>query len=205
MLRSATQKDLNIIATWIASPRECRAWAGPSLHFPLNLSTLAKNIGLSPTTTFCLGSNAILAFGQLRTVAIGRGHLARIIVAPTARRAGHGSTLMHSLLDLATQRGLRSVGLNVKADNIGAQDLYRRLGFRVAIRPRGYRQYMRKSDGVLCANEEEARSARRGLWSLSRAGRVAPWEYRKRNRNGPFTDYSASTISQCVAAIGQRP
>jgi endonuclease YncB( thermonuclease family) len=66
-----------------------------------------------------------------------------------------------------------------------------------------YRKYMRKADAALCANEAEARLARRGLWSLPRDERIAPWEYRKRNKLDHFTDYSASTIGQCVAAIGK--
>lgn len=67
-----------------------------------------------------------------------------------------------------------------------------------------YRQYMRKPDAGLCAAEAEARIAKRGLWSLSRDERNAPWEYRKRTKLVAFTDYGTRTTAQCVAAIGKR-
>jgi endonuclease YncB( thermonuclease family) len=67
-----------------------------------------------------------------------------------------------------------------------------------------YRQYMRKLDAALCAYEAEARLAKRGLWSLPRDERVAPWEYRKRKTLDTFTDYSVTNTAQCVAAIGKR-
>src|SRR5690606_20633433 len=41
-----------------------------------------------------------------------------------------------------------------------------------------YRQYNR--DKSLLSLEAEARQAKRGLWALPEAERVAPWEWRKR-------------------------
>lgn len=67
-----------------------------------------------------------------------------------------------------------------------------------------FRRYMRKVDAVLCSLEAEARQARRGLWRLKPAERIAPWEYRSRKSRKSFTDYSNETVGQCVAAIGKR-
>lgn len=67
-----------------------------------------------------------------------------------------------------------------------------------------YRRYMRKADAALCADEAQARLARRGLWSLPTNERIAPWEWRKRKTLGAFTDYSNETTQHCVASIGAK-
>lgn len=134
-LRPATAADLDVVASWIATPRDCEAWAGPLLAFPLDRSTLARDIGFSSSTSFCLDERDVLAFGQLLDKGFGLGHLARIIVVPDRRRAGYGSRLVSRLLERAAHRGFSVVGLNVQRDNPGAGALYRQLGFRAAERP----------------------------------------------------------------------
>jgi ribosomal-protein-alanine N-acetyltransferase len=63
-----------------------------------------------------------------------------IAVAPRAQRRGIGTTLLRLLLEEADRRGERTVLLEVRADNEGAQRLYERFGFtRVGVR-RGYYQ-----------------------------------------------------------------
>lgn len=67
-----------------------------------------------------------------------------IAVAPRARRNGLGRTLMLALIGEARKRGAREVFLEVRADNPGAQALYRELGFEeIGVRPRYY-----QPDGV---------------------------------------------------------
>lgn len=68
-----------------------------------------------------------------------------------------------------------------------------------------YRRYMKKADAALCSNEATARTARKGLWSLPKAERIAPWEYRQRQKRAAFTDYIGETAARCVAAIGRTP
>jgi ribosomal protein S18 acetylase RimI-like enzyme len=116
MLRPATDADLDIVASWIASPIDCEFWAGRALAFPLRRATLARDIGLRSETSFCLGDPDVEGFGQLIDKGSGRGHLAKIIVAPQLRRSGRGSELIGALLELAAKRGLFVVGLNVGAD-----------------------------------------------------------------------------------------
>jgi endonuclease YncB( thermonuclease family) len=67
-----------------------------------------------------------------------------------------------------------------------------------------YRQYMRKQDSALCINESAARTAKRGLWTLPKDERVAPWEWRRKKSLKTFTDYTRETAATCIAAIGKR-
>lgn len=72
------------------------------------------------------------------------GDIQTIAVAPHARRRGLGRTLMLALIAETRRRGARELFLEVRADNPGAQALYRELGFEeIGVRPRYY-----QPDGV---------------------------------------------------------
>jgi ribosomal-protein-alanine acetyltransferase len=74
----------------------------------------------------------------------GEGDIQTIAVAPHARRRGLGRMLMLALIGEARRRGAREVFLEVRADNPGAQTLYRELGFEeIGVRPKYY-----QPDGV---------------------------------------------------------
>ena len=74
----------------------------------------------------------------------GEGDIQTIAVAPRARRHGLGRALMLALIGEARNRAAREVFLEVRADNPGAQTLYRALGFEeIGVRPRYY-----QPDGV---------------------------------------------------------
>jgi ribosomal-protein-alanine acetyltransferase len=74
----------------------------------------------------------------------GEGDIQTIAVAPHARRRGLGRALMLALIGEARHRGAREVFLEVRADNPGAQTLYRALGFEeIGVRPKYY-----QPDGV---------------------------------------------------------
>lgn len=63
-----------------------------------------------------------------------------IAVAPESRRSGLGRYLVRALVNEATKRGAKEVFLEVRADNPGAEALYRSLGFeQIAVR-KGYYQ-----------------------------------------------------------------
>ena len=71
-------------------------------------------------------------------VAAGEAHLLNLSVAPAWQRKGHGSALLREAAAIARARGARSVFLEVRPSNAGAQALYTRFGFRkIAVR-RGY-------------------------------------------------------------------
>jgi ribosomal-protein-alanine N-acetyltransferase len=63
-----------------------------------------------------------------------------IAVAPERQRQGIGTVLLRSLLAEAHRRGARRLDLEVRADNPGAQRLYRAHGFEVIGRRRAYYQ-----------------------------------------------------------------
>ncbi|HEY2555952.1 MAG TPA: ribosomal protein S18-alanine N-acetyltransferase [Diaminobutyricibacter sp.] len=67
------------------------------------------------------------------------GDIQTIAVAPGARRQGLGRALMLTLIGEARRRGITAVFLEVRADNPGAQTLYRGLGFEeIGVRPHYY-------------------------------------------------------------------
>ncbi len=71
-------------------------------------------------------------------IAAGEAHLLNLSIAAAWQRRGHGSALLREAIGLAAARGARSIFLEVRPSNAGAQALYTRFGFRkVAVR-RGY-------------------------------------------------------------------
>ncbi|TFC04662.1 ribosomal-protein-alanine N-acetyltransferase [Cryobacterium mannosilyticum] len=68
------------------------------------------------------------------------GDIQTIAVTEEARGHGLGRTLVQTLLIEARKRGAREVFLEVRADNPGAQRVYRRLGFEELGVRRGYYQ-----------------------------------------------------------------
>jgi ribosomal-protein-alanine N-acetyltransferase len=77
--------------------------------------------------------------GLLAPAGAPEGDIQTIAVAPAARRHGLGRALMTALVGEARKRGAREVFLEVRADNPGAQTLYRDLGFEeIGVRPRYY-------------------------------------------------------------------
>lgn len=76
------------------------------------------------------------------------GYLSNIAVSPEHRRQGIAEALLKALLVRASARKLSFVTLEVRAGNIPAQTLYRKLGFtEVGVR-RGYYEHP-KEDAVL--------------------------------------------------------
>lgn len=67
-------------------------------------------------------------------------HVMTIGVAPHARRRGYASMMLADLMATARRHGATSMILEVRADDDGPQQLYRRFGFEpIGIRP-GYYQ-----------------------------------------------------------------
>ena len=52
-------------------------------------------------------------------------------IAPEFRRRGHATAAFRAMEPLARELGAEAIGLHVFAQNVGAQALYRRLGYRV--------------------------------------------------------------------------
>ncbi len=66
------------------------------------------------------------------------GHIITIAVDPAFRGLGIGKSLMIEALRLLRERGCRSVYLEVRVSNEPAINLYRKLGFVIKRRIRGY-------------------------------------------------------------------
>jgi ribosomal-protein-alanine N-acetyltransferase len=65
-------------------------------------------------------------------------HVTTIAVDPAWHRNHIGTKLMLGLIDAATAKGARSVSLEVRKSNTGAQTMYERFGFRPVGVRRGY-------------------------------------------------------------------
>ena len=65
-------------------------------------------------------------------------HINNVAVEPKYRQQGIGKRLMLEALTRAVQRGARTASLEVRASNLIAQEVYRRLGFTVVGRRRRY-------------------------------------------------------------------
>jgi [ribosomal protein S18]-alanine N-acetyltransferase len=135
-LRAATLDDVRAVASWVRSARECELWAGPRLPFPLDVAQLPARIDFSDARSYALWSaGRLVGFGQIVPKSMRRAHLARIIVAPDARRLGHGERLIRLLVAQSHAQSLHRVSLNVERGNEPAIALYTKLGFREAHRP----------------------------------------------------------------------
>ncbi|MDO8914599.1 MAG: tRNA (adenosine(37)-N6)-threonylcarbamoyltransferase complex transferase subunit TsaD [Coriobacteriia bacterium] len=66
------------------------------------------------------------------------GHIMNLAVRPDARGRGLGTALLSRLLDVAAERGLRKLTLEVRPSNVEAIELYRKAGFRDVGRRPGY-------------------------------------------------------------------
>jgi ribosomal protein S18 acetylase RimI-like enzyme len=62
-------------------------------------------------------------------VGLGTGYLQRLAVAREYRRRGIGSALVKSANRWALTQGARAMLVNTQMDNLGAAELYRRMGF----------------------------------------------------------------------------
>ena len=71
-------------------------------------------------------------------VAAGEAHLLNLSIAAAHQRSGHGSAMLREAAALALRLGARSLFMEVRPSNLGAQALYRRFGFRKLAVRRGY-------------------------------------------------------------------
>ena len=129
-LRLATNEDLETVISWIHDAAACRIWAGPVVQYPMTIRTLKADIEYKKDNTYCHDAEGhLLAFGQLIRKSGSRLHMARVVIAPDKRSNGHGKRWVHSLMDLAWQKGCRRISLNVYRQNTPALKLYTALGF----------------------------------------------------------------------------
>lgn len=82
----------------------------------------------------------IIGYGGLQAVA-DEGYITNIAVDPAHRRQGVGHALTVALVELARQKGLEFISLEVRQSNLAAQALYQNNGFTLQGRRKNfYRQ-----------------------------------------------------------------
>ena len=86
-------------------------------------------LNASETKTTGYDKKELLALGQIRMFEGNRGHLARIVVNPTARGKGFGRIFCEKLISEAKKLNCRTISLRVVKDNSVAINLYKKLGF----------------------------------------------------------------------------
>ena len=139
-LRRATEADLPAIMELERTTFVSDAWSEHSMHAELVSTNAYYLVAFEPENPERIDAYA----GLLAPRGSGEGEIQTIAVAERARRHGLGRTLMRALIGEARSRGAGEVFLEVRADNPGAQALYRELGFdEIGVRPQYY-----QPDGV---------------------------------------------------------
>jgi ribosomal-protein-alanine N-acetyltransferase len=134
-LRRATGDDVEAIMELERTTFTTDAWSEHSMRSEIRGEHGYYLVAFEPETPERLDAYA----GLLAPRGAIEGDIQTIAVAPRARRNGLGRTLMLALIGEARKRGAREVFLEVRADNPGAQALYRELGFEeIGVRPRYY-------------------------------------------------------------------
>jgi ribosomal-protein-alanine N-acetyltransferase len=81
-----------------------------------------------------------------------QGELANVAITPRMRSMGLGTRLLSRVLDIARDRGVEKVFLEVRASNARALDLYRRFGFTDVGLRRGYYDHPKEDARILMAD-----------------------------------------------------
>jgi len=131
-IRAATPHDLDAIMAVENASFPTDAWSSESMA-----AELATEYGHYIVDE---DAGAIIGYAGLRALRGNRDADVQTIALRADRRGeGRGRALLHALLDEASARGAREVFLEVRADNPGAEGLYRSEGFEeIGRRPRYY-------------------------------------------------------------------
>jgi len=135
-LRTATVADLHHIMEIETSVFATDAWSEAAMRDELQ----SQNTHYVVATA--LGAPDVVQgyAGLMAPPGATEADVQTLAVSPDIRRMGLGRALMHALIRAAREHGVRDVFLEVRADNAGAQALYRSLGFAgIGVRP-GYYQ-----------------------------------------------------------------
>ncbi len=91
----------------------------------------------------------LVAFGVLSTGAA-EAHVLNLGVTPTLRRRGYGRKILMHLLGRAGHLGAERAFLEVRVSNVGAQQLYRSVGFHeIGVRLNYYRNADGREDALV--------------------------------------------------------
>jgi ribosomal protein S18 acetylase RimI-like enzyme len=138
VLVNASDADIPDLMTWFRDARSTQEWGGWAFRYPFDDKTFREDIQLIELDSFVVRSESgeLIAFGQVRNK-FGRGHVARLAVAPKCRGRGLGRELVNSLCDKAIELfGCSENSLFVSKTNVAALRCYAGLGFREAPYPK---------------------------------------------------------------------
>lgn len=108
---------------------------------------LSEEIGKENKHYFVLTEGEeILGYGGFAKV-LDEGHIMNIAVSPLHRRKGIGSYILDLFVAEATNLGINSLTLEVRASNEAARKLYEKSGFVLSGKRTGY--YHDKEDGCI--------------------------------------------------------
>jgi ribosomal protein S18 acetylase RimI-like enzyme len=136
-LSIACDADIPDLMTWFHDARSTQEWGGWVFRFPFDDKTFREDVQLSELYSFVARSEfgELIAFGQVRKK-YGRGHLARLAVAPQHRGRGLGRDLINSLCRKTIELfDCSENSLFVSKTNVAAIRCYTRLGFHEAPYP----------------------------------------------------------------------
>ncbi len=133
--RRATVDDVDAIMLLERSTFVNDAWSADSMRHEVSSEHCYYVVAFHPSSPQRIDAYA----GLLAPAGSQDGDIQTIAVAPESRRQGLGRSLVLSLMNEARKRGITAVFLEVRADNPGAQTLYRGLGFEeIGVRPHYY-------------------------------------------------------------------
>jgi len=136
-LTYASDTDIPDLMTWFHDARSTQEWGGWTFRYPFDDTTFREDVQLNELDSFVARSESgeLIAFGQVRNK-LGRGHLARLAVAPKHRGRGLGRDLVSSLCQKAAELfDCSENSLFVSKTNAIALRCYTGLGFHKAPYP----------------------------------------------------------------------
>jgi ribosomal-protein-alanine N-acetyltransferase len=97
-----------------------------------------------------VGYGGVMSYGD-------EAHITTIAVDPAHHRRKIGTAVLYQLVGEGIRMGARAVSLEVRVSNVGAQNLYRRFGFRPVGVRKGY--YQETGEDALVMWAEDVRTA----------------------------------------------
>ncbi len=142
--RPMTRHDLNAI---VAIEQQI-------YDFPWSKNTFRDCLTISSYSCWVYArGEAIIAYGIL-SIAAGESHVMNVCVSPAVQRQGYGLKMMSKLIDIAAERHVETMLLEVRPSNEPALNLYRRMGFNeIGARKDYYPTKNGREDALLLALE----------------------------------------------------
>lgn len=96
--------------------------------FPWTLNIFCDCLRMGYSSCVLTRDDEVVGYG-LMSVGAGEAHILNLCVHPTYQRRGYGRCLLEFLLEMANERGVEAVFLEVRPSNVAAHQLYLQAGF----------------------------------------------------------------------------